>query len=188
MIRKEPFGIVYQLPIGARNYAWPGGTWVVVAKQNPAHPNQLRDFYGAVPTGQDPQAKIYRVGETNDNRWVWVYKSAVYSTKEDLDAEAVEALILEGENRVKVRVARAKALMVQAETLDEAARQNREPIPDDVKMYVWQRDGGKCVKCGSTRNLEYDHDIPFSLGGSNTARNIRLLCETCNRSKGASLL
>ena len=112
----------------------------------------------------------------------------MYVTKEDLQPDEAEALILEAENKVKVRVARAKALMVQAQALDHAAEHKRPPIPDDVKMFVWQRDGGKCVKCTSTRNLEYDHDIPFSLGGSTTARNLRLLCETCNRSKGGSLL
>lgn len=63
----------------------------------------------------------------------------------------------------------------------------REPIPDDVKMFVWQRDGGRCAKCGSQEKLEYDHIIPISKGGSNTARNIQLLCETCNRSKSANI-
>jgi len=64
----------------------------------------------------------------------------------------------------------------------------RETIPDDVKMYVWKRDGGKCLKCGSQEKLEFDHIIPLSKGGSNTARNILLLCETCNRSKGDSIV
>jgi len=59
----------------------------------------------------------------------------------------------------------------------------RKPIPDDVQIFVWNRDGGKCVKCGSQENLEFDHIIPVSKGGSNTARNIQLLCETCNRKK-----
>ncbi len=64
----------------------------------------------------------------------------------------------------------------------------REPISDKVKIFVWNRDGGKCVNCGSNEKLEYDHIIPLSKGGSNTARNIQLLCENCNRSKGANIV
>lgn len=60
-------------------------------------------------------------------------------------------------------------------------------IPTSVKMYVWQRDGGKCVQCKSQEKLEYDHIIPVSKGGSNTERNIQLLCENCNRKKGATI-
>jgi 5-methylcytosine-specific restriction endonuclease McrA len=63
----------------------------------------------------------------------------------------------------------------------------RKAIPERVKMYVWRRDQGKCVKCGSRTNLEYDHIIPVSKGGGNTERNIELLCEECNRKKGARL-
>jgi Holliday junction DNA helicase RuvB len=64
----------------------------------------------------------------------------------------------------------------------------RQPIPDDVKMFVWQRDKGFCTKCGSNENLEYDHIIPVSKGGSSTARNIQLLCEKCNRSKNSNII
>lgn len=56
-------------------------------------------------------------------------------------------------------------------------------IPGDVRREVWRRDAGKCLECGSREKLEYDHIIPVSKGGSNTARNIRLLCENCNRKK-----
>ena len=56
-------------------------------------------------------------------------------------------------------------------------------ISKQVKIDVWNRDGGQCVKCGSQNQLEYDHIIPFSKGGSNTFRNIQLLCQTCNRKK-----
>lgn len=70
----------------------------------------------------------------------------------------------------------------------ELSRNRREAIPDDVKMYVWNRDSGKCVKCRSQEKLEFDHIIPLSKGGSDTARNIQLLCENCNRSKGDSLV
>ena len=66
-------------------------------------------------------------------------------------------------------------------------KRRRESIPKSVKMYVWQRDGGRCVECGSKEKLEYDHIIPFSEGGSNTDRNLQLLCEPCNRSKGSKI-
>jgi hypothetical protein len=64
----------------------------------------------------------------------------------------------------------------------------REKIPDSVKIFVWQRDQGRCVNCGSQERLEFDHIIPIAKGGSNTARNLQLLCERCNRSKGASII
>ena len=41
--------------------------------------------------------------------------------------------------------------------------------------------------CGSRERLEFDHIIPVSKGGSNTARNLELRCETCNRQKGATI-
>ena len=63
----------------------------------------------------------------------------------------------------------------------------REPIPDSVKNRVWRRDEGMCVKCNSNENLEFDHIIPHSKGGSNTYRNLQLLCESCNRSKSAKI-
>ncbi|MFH0832719.1 MAG: HNH endonuclease signature motif containing protein [Candidatus Aenigmatarchaeota archaeon] len=57
-------------------------------------------------------------------------------------------------------------------------------IPTDVKIKVWKRDKGKCVICGSKINLHYDHDIPFSKGGSSiTEKNVRILCAKCNIKK-----
>ena len=63
----------------------------------------------------------------------------------------------------------------------------REPIPSHVRREVWRRDQGKCVRCGSREKLEFDHIVPVARGGSNTARNLELLCEACNRSKSASI-
>jgi hypothetical protein len=63
------------------------------------------------------------------------------------------------------------------------SKTGREPIPERIRNEVWRRDGGKCVECGSVQNLEFDHVIPVAKGGSNTARNLRILCEPCNRRK-----
>ena len=58
-------------------------------------------------------------------------------------------------------------------------------IPQDVKIEVAVRDGGRCRQCGSNKELHFDHVIPWSKGGPNTVDNIQLLCGTCNRRKGA---
>lgn len=60
-------------------------------------------------------------------------------------------------------------------------------ISQDVKDKVWNRDGGQCIQCGNNQNIEFDHIIPFSKGGSNTYRNIQLLCQDCNRQKSDSI-
>jgi len=61
-------------------------------------------------------------------------------------------------------------------------------IPTEVKVTVWKRDHGKCVRCGSQKNLHYDHDLPFSKGGTSLlTANVRLLCATCNLKKAAKI-
>jgi hypothetical protein len=60
----------------------------------------------------------------------------------------------------------------------------RRLIPTAVKLEVWQRDGGKCVRCGATEDLHFDHIIPWSKGGSSTTTdNIQLLCGKHNLEK-----
>ena len=57
-------------------------------------------------------------------------------------------------------------------------------IPTEIKREVWKRDGGKCVLCGETKNLHFDHDLPFSKGGTSlSAKNVRLLCMKHNLQK-----
>ena len=57
-------------------------------------------------------------------------------------------------------------------------------IPPAIKVAVWKRDKGRCRICGSTKNLHFDHIIPFSKGGSSTdPENIQILCAKCNLKK-----
>jgi hypothetical protein len=69
---------------------------------------------------------------------------------------------------------------------EESEKKSRN-IPKRVQREVWQRDKGRCIECGGQERLEFDHIIPFSKGGSNTARNIQLLCENCNRKKSNNI-
>lgn len=57
-------------------------------------------------------------------------------------------------------------------------------IPSAIKQEVYKRDRGQCVICGATDNLHFDHELPFSVGGSSlTAKNVRLLCARHNLEK-----
>jgi hypothetical protein len=61
------------------------------------------------------------------------------------------------------------------------------PLPSAwVRMHVWRRDRGGCVRCGSRERVWFDHVVPPWEGGAITEENIRLLCESCRRYEGAS--
>ena len=47
---------------------------------------------------------------------------------------------------------------------EKTAEIERMVIPRDVKISVWNRDGGRCVECWSNESLEFDHIIPVSRG------------------------
>lgn len=65
----------------------------------------------------------------------------------------------------------------------------RRIIPTAVKLAVWKRDGGKCVRCGATDELHFDHDLPWSKGGTSiTAENVQLLCMRHNLQKHAHIV
>lgn len=125
-----------------------------------------------------------KVGIQGKRTW-WMFRGEFYWEDEGYTAREVKALALERLRNKERRIQRAISLMEQEHLVSTAVR---EPIPDDVKILVWKRDGGQCVRCGSKERLEFDHIVPLSMGGSNTARNVQLLCESCNRSKGGSLV
>lgn len=68
--------------------------------------------------------------------------------------------------------------------LREPRLEQNRLIPTEVKLAVWKRDQGKCVVCGSTENLHFDHIIPYSRGGSSLVEeNIQLMCARHNLAK-----
>lgn len=85
--------------------------------------------------------------------------------------------------------------LLEKEALDELIKEGlmfpdaekRPHIPREVVDAVWRRDKGRCVYCGSDKELQLDHIIPFSKGGATTFENLQLLCRTCNNKKSNNI-
>ena len=122
----------------------------------------------------------------------WVYRDKLLSVEstepEPLRDKATVAMLIKHHVLRRERNYEKVRREVEAlENLEKLEKVPREPIPESVRLFVWQRDKGQCVKCGARERLEFDHIIPVVSGGSNTERNVQLLCEACNRVKGATI-
>jgi hypothetical protein len=121
-----------------------------------------------------------------DGKSQWIFKGFVYEVKGFYADEEVRLLILEDFDRERRYFEKLNAKFNHR--TNENLVFERPRIPESVRIEVWRRDGGKCARCGGREKLEYDHIVPISRGGSNSARNIELLCEKCNRSKSNNVV
>ncbi|MCJ7434714.1 MAG: HNH endonuclease [Anaerolineales bacterium] len=61
-------------------------------------------------------------------------------------------------------------------------RAKRGYVSNEVRQAMIQRDGNKCLLCGSQDNLTVGHIIPISRGGNSDIENLQTLCFSCGRS------
>ncbi len=52
-----------------------------------------------------------------------------------------------------------------------------------LREFVIFRDGGRCLRCGSTSSLVADHIVSRRNGGSHHPSNLQCLCDSCNARK-----
>jgi len=116
----------------------------------------------------------------------------IYQEKQEkieYEKNKIKQKLLENERKKQLHQQALEELIEEGKIFNErkSGEKTREPIPKEVMNQVWNRDGGKCVLCGSQENLEFDHIIPVSKGGATTYRNLQLLCQKCNRTKSDSI-
>jgi hypothetical protein len=56
-------------------------------------------------------------------------------------------------------------------------------ISQDIKDIVLKRYNERCSVCHGNEELDFDHTIPITKGGSNSSGNIQLLCKQCRLDK-----
>jgi hypothetical protein len=119
------------------------------------------------------------------DRAFWWYDDTFYWSTAGAYASAdIKALLYSRQRQSKRELEHAHAVLAASTS---PAKRKREPIPKDVRHAVWARDQGRCIECDSDFDIQYDHIIPFSMGGASTVENLQLLCARCNQTKGDRL-
>jgi hypothetical protein len=129
------------------------------------------------------EAELVRVYEKIKDG-IWVYNGVF---------ELVDSWIEKSEGRDVFKF----KLHITDRTIDLREKRSKElkdldhnrMIPTSVKLEVWKRDKGKCVQCGSTDNLHFDHILAYSKGGTSLKpENIQLLCARHNLQKSDKII
>jgi HNH endonuclease len=117
-------------------------------------------------------------------RQYWWWGEEFYWDNGHYTSEDVRAVVLKHERQNRKELEHARDLLA----VDGLApTRRREAIPEEVRRFVFRRDGGRCQKCGGQELLQYDHIIPFSMGGSSEPENLQLLCAPCNKEKSGRI-
>jgi hypothetical protein len=139
------------------------------------------------PNSAEP-TRVFKGPElSHDGMWAYRDSLVVVKDGDHLSLDEVLVGIKHAVLRHDKAFERMRREIEAFENMEPADIARREQIPQSVRLFVWQRDQGRCVRCGSAEKLEFDHIIPVAKGGSSTERNVQLLCEQCNRAKGSSI-
>jgi 5-methylcytosine-specific restriction endonuclease McrA len=114
-------------------------------------------------------------------RVLWWASDGFYWSGAEMTSEEVALVLWDRARRQEARLERLRKLRAREA---QVAQAQRARIPEEVRVAVWVRDEGRCVRCGSEDDLQFDHVIPVSRGGGNSEENVQVLCGDCNRLKG----
>jgi len=113
------------------------------------------------------------------------YGATVASLRQYPEAELIQA---------ELDMMRAYDLIIQ---FHETHSQARKPRPkarkevaaryEKILVALGRRDGFACTNCRAVEDLQIDHILPVSRGGTSDLVNLQILCKPCNKRKGNKL-
>lgn len=163
-----------------------------ISKKSYTHNPKYEDQSDKLPSGKLTQNGLFiqAVNEfkvkNNSPEAVKVYEkimAGVWSLKGFFDLVDYKVVFEGGRNVFRFILRLSENQQIGGRLIQQEILHTRL-IPTEVKKEVWKRDKGSCVICGETKNLHFDHELPFSKGGTSlTAKNVRLLCIKHNLQK-----
>lgn len=167
-----------------------------VTKQSYGHNPKFEDQLDYLPSGRPTQNGLfirsvekYKSGSSKPEL-VKIYEKVlpgVWSLKGIFDLMDYRQVFDNGRNVYRFILKLSEDQRINVD-LNSQSIEHTRVIPSKVKQEVWKRDNGKCVLCETTENLHFDHELPFSKGGTSlTSKNIRLLCIKHNLAKSARI-
>ena len=72
--------------------------------------------------------------------------------------------------------------------IEEQPRRKRKPISKLINEGLYKRQRGRCMYCGrkvALADMHVDHKTPVNRNGSDSEKNLQILCGPCNTRKGA---
>jgi len=112
----------------------------------------------------------------------------VEEARKNLGKREMKEVLLKGAKLInKKKAPKPTATMTVDLKAKPALKKQSRYIPVAIQNEVKQRDNGQCTycspdghRCTERYRLELDHIVPFALGGSNEADNLRLTCRAHN--------
>lgn len=135
-------------------------------------------FFEAATRGDGELVRVYEKLRPG----VWVF-NGTFLLADATQERSGERLVF----RFRLEVANEDVAAGGANETPAGTQERSRVIPSAVKNEVFVRDRGQCVLCGANDEIHFDHELPFSRGGSSTVENIRILCARHNLTKGARI-
>lgn len=133
--------------------------------------NEMKDYYNSEANDKTVPFDTWKNNLNEDTKKriiVWLINKN--GTFENTPDETVKLSVIERCEKVKQRKGCAKR------------------IGKMLKRDIFERDGNKCLSCGTTENLTIDHIVPVLKGGIRAKFNLQTLCKRCNLRKGERII
>ena len=137
--------------------------------------------------------ELFRVGFTASKRFEKKLQEAKEVLAHQFPDGDLEEIFEAGLDLLLERAAKRRGLVEKPRTsaaqvtADSKAARTRQPR-SAVKRELLKRDGATCQWplasggiCGSKKFLQFDHKVPFALGGPTTLESMRILCASHNQ-------